>query len=99
MWWRAQRRARLEAARADEAPVRTAQLVAAIAAALLVGVLGWWLLGPLGQALTDLLAHVPAPADALRREATPLLRGATVLALLAAVVFVPVALYLAFADE
>jgi predicted anti-sigma-YlaC factor YlaD len=99
VWWRAQRRARLEAARAAEAPVRAAQLVAAIGAVLLVGVAGWWLLGSLGQLLAGLLAHVPAPADALRPETAPLLRGAVLLALLAAVVFVPVALYLTFADE
>jgi hypothetical protein len=35
----------------------------------------------------------------LRPDATPLLRGAALLALIAAVAFVPVALYLVFADE
>jgi hypothetical protein len=99
VWWRAQRRARLEAARAAAAPVRSAQVVATICAVLLVGVLGWWVFGSLGQSLAGLLAHAPAPADALRPDAAPLVRGAVLLALLAAVVLVPVALYLVFADE
>lgn len=99
VWWRAQRRARLEAARAASAPVRSAQLIAAVGAVLVVGVLGWWLLGSLAPLAKDLLALAPAPADALRPDASPLVRGAALLALLAAVVFVPVALYLVFADE
>jgi predicted anti-sigma-YlaC factor YlaD len=99
VWWRAQRRARLEAARAAEAPVRAAQLVAAIGAVLLVGVAGWWVFGALGPSVSELLAHAPAPSDVLRPDATPLLRGAALLALIAAVAFVPVALYLVFADE
>jgi len=99
VWWRAQRRARLEAARAAEAPVRTARLVAAICTVLLVGGLGWWLLGPLGQLVSGLLAHASAPADVLRPGAPPLLRRTALLALVAAVVFVPIALYLAFVDE
>jgi predicted anti-sigma-YlaC factor YlaD len=99
VWWRAQRRARLEAARAAEAPVRTAQLVATVGAVLLVSVLGWWVFGSFGSILAELRALVPAPADALRPDAAPLVRGTALLALLAAVVFVPVALYLAFVDE
>jgi predicted anti-sigma-YlaC factor YlaD len=99
VWWRAQRRARLEAARAAEAPVRAAQLVAAIGAVLLVAVAGWWVFGTLGQSLSEMLAHAPALADALRPGAAPLLRGAVVIALLSAVVFLPVALYLTFADD
>ena len=99
MWWRVQRRARLEAARAAEAPVHAARLVAALGAVLLVVVAGWWVFGPLGQLLSELLSHAPAPADALRPGAPPLLRGAALLALLAGIVFVPVALYLTFADE
>ena len=96
VWWRAQRRARLEAARAAEAPVRTAQLVAVAFAALAVVVLGWWVFGSM---LAELRALAPAPADALRPDAAPLVRGAAVLALLVAAVFLPVALYLVFADE
>jgi hypothetical protein len=99
VWWRAQKRARLEAARAAEAPVRTAQFVAAVGAVLLVGVLGWSVFGSFGSMLAEVRALAPAPADALRPDAGPLVRGAAVLALLAAVVFVPVALYLVFADE
>jgi predicted anti-sigma-YlaC factor YlaD len=99
VWWRAQRRARLEAARAAEAPVRTAQLVGVVVAGLVVGVLGWWVFGSLGPLLADLRGLAPAPADALRPDAGPLVRGAAVLGLLAAVVFLPVALYLVFADE
>jgi predicted anti-sigma-YlaC factor YlaD len=99
VWWRAQRRARLEAARAAEAPVRAAQLVAAVGAVLLVGVAGWWVFGSLGQSLTALFSLAPAPAAVLHPDAAPLVRGAAVLALLAAVVFLPVVLYLTFADE
>jgi len=99
VWWRAQRRARLEAARAAEAPVRTAQLVAVAFAALAVVVLGWWVFGSFGSMLAEFRALAPAPADALRPDAAPLVRGAAVLALLVAAVFLPVALYLVFADE
>ena len=98
-WWRAQRRARLEAARAAEAPVRTALMIAAAGALALAVVLGWWVSGSLGPMLADLAAHAPAPADALRSDAAPLVRGAALLAVLAAVVFVPVAFYLAVADD
>jgi len=105
VWWRAQIRARAEAARAVSQPMTFVQAVAVVAGAAVALALirmGWpWFQGWLNRAssLTTLARLLP---EADRLSVATVLREPTLLVgagLMVCLVLAPIALYLALADE